>query len=106
MRAMMKPQEKHNAQLPTSRGIRRACNRELYRTIKRLNVYVSPERLKEAETFYFGKVIEHLLWIHEHRSNKRRQVDWWAETCAPHIASLWEVDEGALIRAFRDGYGG
>jgi hypothetical protein len=102
----MKFDQKHTAQLPSPRSIRRACSRELYRTIKRLNVYVAPPQIEEAEKLYFQKVIGNLMWIFEHRSNKRKQADWWAEAVAPDIAKLWGVEEEALIRAFRDGYGG
>lgn len=102
----MKAFQKHTAQLPSPRGIRRACSRELYRTVKRLNVYVSPPDIEAAEKLYFQKVIGNLMWIFEHRSNKKKQAEWWAEAVAPDIAKLWNVDEAALVRAFKDGYGG
>ncbi|WP_199616078.1 dehydrogenase [Paenibacillus alkalitolerans] len=102
----MKPNEKHKAPLPSPRGIRRACSRELYRTVKRLGVYIPPERLTEAEELYFKKVVGNLIYIFEHRDNKKKQADWWEEHVAPDIAKLWQIDEGALVRAFRSGYGG
>jgi hypothetical protein len=102
----MKHAEKHKAVLPSPRSIRRACNRELYRTVKRLNVYISPEKMSEAENLYYKLVIENLLYIFEHRDNKKKQADWWEEQVSPEIAKLWEVDQAALVRAFRDGYGG
>jgi hypothetical protein len=102
----MRMNQKHTAQLPSPRGIRRACSRELYRTVKRLNVYISPDNVEKAEKLYFQKVIGNLMWIYEHRSNKKKQAEWWAEAVAPEIASLWGVDEAALIHAFKDGYAG
>lgn len=98
--------EKHRMQLPTPRGIRRACSRELYRTIKRLNLFIAPEKVAEAENLYYKKVIENIFWIFEHRDNRKKQADWWVENIAPEIAALWEVDVDALGHAFRDGYGG
>ena len=106
MEPMMKHNEKHTAQLPSPRSIRRACGRELYRTLKRLNVYVAPEKVEEAEKLYFHKVVGNLLWIFEHRSNKKKQAEWWAEAVAPDIAKLWGVDEETLVRAFKEGFAG
>lgn len=97
---------KHTAQLPSPRHIRRACSRELYRTLKRLNVYVAADRIEQAEKVYYEKVIGNLLWIYEHRDNRKKQAEWWAEAVAPDIAELWNVDCGALARAFRDGFVG
>jgi len=102
----MKRPENHAAKLPTPRSIRRACSRELYRTVKRLNAYVAPEKLEAAEKLYYEKVIGHLIWIYEHRDNRKKQAEWWAEAVAPDIAALWGVDEAALVRAFKDGFGG
>ena len=98
--------QKHTAELPSPRRIRRACGRELYRTVKRLKVYISPEQMEQAEELYFRKVIGNLLWIYEHRSNREKQADWWAEAVAPEIAAIWNVPEDALVRAFRDGFRG
>ena len=101
-----KHEVKHDMQLPSPRSIRRACSRELYRTIKRLNIYVAPEKVEAAEKLYYEKVIGNLLWIFEHRSDRKRQADWWAEAVAPHIAALWGVDEARLAQAFRESYAG
>ncbi|HZG86502.1 dehydrogenase [Paenibacillus sp.] len=102
----MRPNQKHTAQLPSPRSIRRACSRELYRALKRLDVYVPQEKIEEAETIYYKKVVGNLLWIFEHRSNKKKQAEWWAEAVAPEIAPLWGVNEDALVRAFKDGFAG
>lgn len=103
---MMRSNEKHTAQLPSPRGIRRACSRELYRALKRLDVYVPQSKIEEAEKLYYQKVIGNLMWIFEHRSDRKKQAEWWSEAVAPEIAKLWEVDEERLIRAFKDGYAG
>lgn len=92
--------------VPSARGIRRSCNKELYRTVKRLNVYIPPEKMREAEQFYFKKVILNLTWIVENGSNRKKLADWWAEEVAPEIAKCWEVDQGKLISAFRLAFGG
>lgn len=97
---------KHTAQLPSPRAIRRACGRELYRTLKRLDVFVPQDKIDQAEKLYFEKVIGNLLWIFEHRSDKTRQAEWWAEAVAPDIAALWEVEEARLVRAFKEGFAG
>lgn len=100
------PQQKHEKPLPTARGIRRACNKELYRTIKRLNIWVPPQKLAEAEKLYYHKVIGNLLWIHENGQNRKLLADWFEREVAPDIARLWEVDTGKLAAAFRDAFGG
>lgn len=97
---------KHEQELPTLRKIRRTCNKELYRTVKRLNMWIPPERIAEGEKLYLRKVIGHLLWISENGSNRRLLADWWAEHVAPELAALWQVDEKRLSEAFRDGFGG
>jgi hypothetical protein len=96
--------ERHTAQLPSIRNIRRACSRELYRTAKRLNVYLTPQQMEQAEEHYFTKVIGNLMWIYENRSNRNKQAEWWAIAVAPGIAQIWKVDQNELIRAFKDGY--
>jgi len=97
---------KHERELPPPRAIRRACRRELYRTVKRLKVYVPPDKAAEAERLYYRKVIENLVWIAENGSNRKLLADWWEEHVAPDIARLWQVDEKRLSAAFRDGFGG
>ncbi|WP_274365445.1 dehydrogenase [Paenibacillus thermotolerans] len=98
--------EKHKSTLPTPRAIRRACSRELYRTVKRLNIFIPDDKLSAAEDLYYRKVIDNVFWIYEHRDNRKKQADWFVEEVAPEIAALWEVDAAAVARAFRDGYGG
>lgn len=98
--------EKHSQPLPTARGIRRSCNKELYRTIKRLKIWVPPDKVREAEQLYFRKVVGNLLWIHEHRSNRKLLANWFVEEVAKDIADLWEIDAGKLGEAFREAFGG
>lgn len=97
---------KHEQDLPSPRKIRRSCQRELYRTAKRLAVFIPPDKIAAAEQLYYRKVIEHLLWIAEHGSNRRLLADWWADNVAGDIAELWQVDRGKLVAAFRSGFGG
>lgn len=97
---------KHEQDLPSPRKIRRSCQRELYRTVKRLAVFIPPDKMAAAEQLYYRKVIEKLLWIAENGSNRRLLADWWAEHVAPEIAKLWQVEEDKLIHAFRNGFGG
>ena len=92
--------------LPSVRKIRRACSKELYRTLKRLNKWVSPDKIEAAEKLYVQKVAANLLWIVENQSNKKAQSDWWEEHVSEEIAQLWEVDKAQLCSAFRDAYGG
>ncbi|MEK4512724.1 dehydrogenase [Paenibacillus anaericanus] len=99
-------QGRHQTNLPTPRKIRRGCNKELYRTIKRLGIYVPDERLKEGETLYYKKVIGKLLWIAENRSNRKLLADWWDEEVSAELATLWEVDRENLSKAFRAAFGG
>lgn len=96
---------KHTSNLPTPRKIRRACSRELYRTVKRLGAYIPEERIKQGEALYFKKVIGNLLWIGENMSNRKVLADWWDEAVSAELAELWEVDRQALSRAFRDAFG-
>ncbi len=93
-------------ELPNARKIRRSCNRELFRTIKRLKVWISPEQLAAAEKLYYQKVISNLIWVAENGSNRKKLADWWDEAVAPEIALLWDVDPSKLSAAFRDGFGG
>lgn len=98
--------QKHTAGYPTARKIRRACSNELYRTAKRMKVWISKEKMDQAETIYFKKVILNLTWIVENQSNRKVQSDWWDENVSAEIAELWEVDRAKLCTAFREAYGG
>ncbi|MEC0370816.1 dehydrogenase [Paenibacillus chibensis] len=98
--------QKKDAPLPTARGIRRACSKELYRTVKRLKVYVPDDAVEEGEKLYYRKVIANLIWIHENRSNRKLLCDWWDESVRPELAELWKVDEAHLGKAFREAFGG
>lgn len=97
---------KHAAALPTPRKIRRSCSKELYRTIKRLGVYIPEERIKQGEELYYKKVIGNLLWIGENISNRKVLADWWDESVSTELAELWQVDRAALSKAFRHAFGG
>jgi hypothetical protein len=101
-----KTNEKHNPQYPNARAIRRACSKELYRTVKRLKTWISPELMKQAEEKYFKQVVLNLPVIVEMQSNRKAQADWWQEHVSSEIAELWQVEPAVLNRAFRDGYGG
>ncbi|MBB6672574.1 dehydrogenase [Cohnella nanjingensis] len=98
--------EKHASPLPNPRGIRRACSNELYRTAKRLKTYVSADQMKQAEELYVRRVISNLLWIHDHRSDRKKLADWWETELSGEIAALWNVDRERLVQAFRDAFGG
>jgi hypothetical protein len=99
-------QGKHEKPLPNARQIRRTCGKELYRTVKRLKLYVPPDRMKEAEELYVKKVMGHLLWIVENGSNRKVLADWFEEQVAPELAPIWKVEPAQLARAFRDSFGG
>ncbi|AHD06871.1 dehydrogenase [Paenibacillus larvae] len=103
---MQKPRAKHNQPFPTHRTIRRACSRELYRTVKRLKKRIPKAKMKEAENFYIKEVLLHLPFIVENEQNRKKLVDWWDEHVSSFIAELWEVDRHDLSRAFRDAFGG
>ncbi|MCM3629386.1 dehydrogenase [Paenibacillus glycanilyticus] len=98
--------QKHTSGLPSARKIRRACSNELYRTVKRLKVWVPKEKMDQAETLYYKKVIQNLLFIAENEKNRKVLSDWWDENVASEIAELWEVDVAKLRWAFRDAFGG
>ena len=52
----MKPStQKHAAALPSARKIKRACENELYRTVKRLGAYIPKEKLELAQNFMYRK---------------------------------------------------
>ncbi|WP_438349118.1 hypothetical protein ACP8HI_26850 [Paenibacillus sp. FA6] len=97
---------KKDMPLPTPRGIRRACIKELYRTIKRMKTHIPDPLLKEGEEFYYRKVIGNLIWIHENHSNRKLLYQWWEREVAEELASLWQVEQGKLCHAFRDAFGG
>ncbi|GKU80396.1 dehydrogenase [Paenibacillus sp. L3-i20] len=98
--------QKHSQDLPSARKIRRSCSNELYRTVKRLKLWISKEKMDQAETIYLKKVVANLHWIVEHQSNRKAQADWWDANVSEEIAGLWEVDRIRLCEAFRDAYGG
>jgi len=98
--------EKHSKPLPNARQIRRSCNKELYRTIKRLKLWIPPEKLEEGEKLYFKKVLLNLVWIVENGSNRRLLSDWWEENVCQELADLWQVEPTALAAAFRESFGG
>lgn len=103
----MKPNsQKHTAGYPTARKIRRACSNELYRTVKRLKVWIPSDKLEQAEKLYCKKVALNLPWIVEHQNNRKLQADWWEDNVSAEIAELWNVDRLKLCEAFRDAYGG
>lgn len=101
-----KHREKHDSDLPSLRKIRRACNKELYRTAKRMKLWVSPARLAEAEQLYLKRVVLNLQWITENSSNRKLLSDWWEENVCGDIAALWEVEPSELAKAFRHAFGG
>lgn len=92
--------------LPTPRGIRRACSKELYRTIKRMKTHIPEPLLKQGEDYYYRKVIGNLIWIHENHSNRRLLYQWWEREVSEELATLWQVDHEKLCHAFRDAFGG
>lgn len=98
--------EKYPRNIPSAREVRRACNRELFRTMKRLKIWIPPDQIIKAEEIYFRKVIANLTWIAENRSNRKALSDWWEENVAPEIAELWSVELHELTPAFRDAFGG
>ncbi|AJY75682.1 dehydrogenase [Paenibacillus beijingensis] len=98
--------KKHQPDFPTARKIRRACGNELYRTAKRMKVWIAADAMEEAEKRYTKKVLLNLPWIVENRSNRKLLSDWWDENVAAEIAELWNVDRTKLCAAFRDAFGG
>ena len=99
-------QGKHDKPLPSVRQVRRACGRELYRTAKRLGKWITPERMEQAETFYFKKVVLHLPYIVKNSGNKKLLADWFEEHAATEVAAMWEVEPKAAAIAFRQALGG
>lgn len=103
----MKPHvQKHAAAYPSARKIRRSCSNELYRTAKRLKLWIPKDKMEQAEAIYFKKVAANLTWIYEHKNNRKVQADWWEDNVSADIAQLWDVDRIILCEAFRDAYGG
>ncbi|MEK3882849.1 dehydrogenase [Paenibacillus sp. PL2-23] len=103
----MKPNEqKHATDLPSARKIRRSCSNELYRAMKRLKTWVPKDKMEQAETLYYKKVVQHMQFIVDNKSNRKAQADWWDEHVSGEIAELWGVDRSRLCQAFRDAYGG
>jgi hypothetical protein len=98
--------EKHKNELPNARKIRRACNRELYRTIKKLKVWIAPDQIVKAEEVYFKKVVLNLQYISENASNRKLLADWFETNVCGEIAVLWNIEPDALAQAFRDTFGG
>ncbi|WJH37077.1 dehydrogenase [Paenibacillus sp. CC-CFT747] len=92
--------------IPSARKIRRACSKELYRTIKRLKVWIPPEQVLQAEELYYKKVILNLPFIVENGSNRKLLADWFEENAASDIAKLWNLEPGAVASAFRNAFGG
>lgn len=95
----------HQPDLPTARNIRRTCNSELYRTIKRMKVWIPEHKVKAAEKVYFQKVASNLIWIHEHRSNRKKQVEWWETNVCDELVNILEVDRNQFVAAFKAAYG-
>jgi toxin CptA len=103
----MKPtNEKHKAAMPTLRKLRRACNNELYRTVKRMKIWIPPAQLVQAEDLYLKKVVFNLQFIVDNGSNRKLLSDWWDENVCPEIAELWNVDPKLLSVSFREAFGG
>lgn len=99
-------QKGNRSEAPSARQLRRTCDKELYRTVKRLNVWIPPDKMEEANQLYFKKVVLNLTWIVENGKNRKKLADWWEEAVAPEIASMWGVSEDKLARAFRQAFGG
>lgn len=96
--------EKHTRPLPSLRHIRRSCQRELYRTIKKLKTFINEEQIAAAEQIYTKKVVLSLPWISENGSNRRKLADWWEQNVCAEIAELWHVEPKTLDKAFRDSF--
>ena len=92
--------------LPSARTIRRTCQKELYRTIKKLKIWIPPTEVAQAEQIYFQKVVLNLPWIAENASNRKKLADWWEENVCRDIAEIWRVEPEELAKAFREAFGG
>ncbi|GIP15766.1 hypothetical protein J40TS1_14080 [Paenibacillus montaniterrae] len=103
----MKHQAKNQQpELPKARNIRRTCQSELYRAIKRMKVWIPEDKVKAAEKLYFQKVAANLVWIHENRSNRQKQLEWWEAHVCDELVAILEVDRQRFADAFKDAYGG
>jgi len=100
----LKQQPDHRPEYPSARKIRRSCQTELYRTIKKMKVWVDPDKVEKANQFYYQKVVQNSVWIHENRANRKKQVEWWESHCCDEMASILEVNREALAIAFRASY--
>ena len=96
--------EKHTSQSMksfTTRGLRRSCKKELYRTIKKLNIFIAPALIEQGEQLYIDKVLCHLSWIQKNSSNPKALCGWWNESVSNELSDLWKVDVDRLQTAFR-----
>src|SRR5690606_41032830 len=89
--------------IPTARKIRRDCSKELYRAIKRMDIYVSQDKIEQAERYYAQMVATHYLHLRE-LNQRKKQVEWWEEHCSTKLAELLEVDQQLFIQAFKRAY--
>lgn len=96
-----------NGKKPISiREIRRACDRELYRTIKRLKIFLTKDQVEKAHKYYFEKVLLNIQMVAENKDNRKLLSDWWEENVCPEIAVMWDVEPDILADAFRRAFGG
>ncbi|CAH1210789.1 hypothetical protein PAECIP111893_03281 [Paenibacillus plantiphilus] len=103
----MKPSpQRHQTVYPTARKVRRACQNELYRTIKRLGVWIPKEQVEQAEKLYVNKVLLNIQWVTENASHRKKLSDWWDENVSEEISELWKVEQSKLCAAFREAFGG
>jgi hypothetical protein len=97
----------HSQKKPFSvREIRRACNKELYRTIKKLKVRLTDEQIQRANELYFKKVLLNIQMISENKDNRKVLSDWWEMNVCPEISEIWNVETAVLANAFRRAFGG
>ncbi|SDE37499.1 toxin CptA [Paenibacillus sp. UNCCL117] len=97
---------KHQKPLPSARQIRRTCSRELYRARKKLGRFITPEQIREADDFYYRKVMANLPYIAENGSNRKLLADWFDEHVSSEVAAMWGVEQPAMSHAFRESFGG
>lgn len=102
----LKKDRERKREVPSARQLRRSCNKELYRTAKRLNIWLPKEKFEEAEKYYFQQVVLKLPWIIENGNKRKLLCDWFETDVAPQIATIWEVDTKRLADAFRHAFGG
>jgi len=89
---------------PTARKIRRDCSKELYRALKRMNVYVNQDKIKEAELYYAQMVATHYLLLADLKKQRKKQVEWWEEHCSGKLADILELNHDQFVQAFRRTY--